>query len=150
MTTSDPDPFISVPKMEHGLPPDEVVRRLTRAVRGMGVAERRKAAALVAMEVNHLYRETGHVSVEQLAEEKFGIERRETRELLRAGRALLCLRAIDAALDEGRLTWRHVLILVRYATAQTEDAWLQRSQSLSYPDLLALAKRSREGEVPPA
>ena len=56
---------------------------------------------------------------------RFGMSRREARELLAAGKSLQDLPLIDDAFAEGRLCWSKVRELVKVACPRHEDRWLE-------------------------
>ena len=64
------------------------------------------------------------------------------------GRAMRELPAIDCAFREGRLFWTQVRELVRVATAETEDEWIEWAIGRSARQIARQVARRRKGERP--
>ncbi len=142
------EPIQSETAMLPGLPTEEVVRRLSQAVRREETWQRVLAFYLVEMEVRRLYQCLGHGSTVHYAEVRLGVDRRRTAELLRVGHKLLELAEVDRAFCAGKIGWAKVLVLARVASPQHEAAWLERALTLDCRALAGLARRSREGGPP--
>ncbi|MEW6747786.1 MAG: AAA family ATPase, partial [Planctomycetota bacterium] len=76
------------------------------------------------------------------------ISRREARELIGTGKALLELDEIDAALRSGRISWTKARLLTRIATKETETAWLERALASNCADLEREVATAKKGERP--
>ena len=105
---------------------------------------------LVELEDRRLYQACGHASTVSFAEHELELDRRRTGELIRIGRKLLELPAIDAAFLAGLLGWSKLLLLTRVAVQAHDEAWLARAQALTCRDLAREVKLSRPGRPPRA
>ncbi|MEW6742168.1 MAG: HNH endonuclease [Planctomycetota bacterium] len=112
-------------------------RQMTKAARGGDVCRRVLAFNLAEMEKRKLYYFGGYTSTVQYAVLRLQISRREARELIVTGSALLELDEIDAALRSGRISWTKARLLTRIATKETETAWLERALVSNCADLEA-------------
>ncbi|MEW6747927.1 MAG: hypothetical protein AB1486_34850 [Planctomycetota bacterium] len=112
-------------------------RQMTKAARGGDVCRRVLAFNLAEMEKRKIYYFGGYTSTVQYAVLRLLISRREARELIVTGRALLELDEIDAALRSGRISWTKARLLTRIATKETETAWLERALASNCADLEA-------------
>ena len=79
---------------------------------------------------------------------RFGISRREARELFAAGMALADLPVIDEAFREAGLCWSKVRELVKVAVAQHDAAWLRRARDLRIDELALEVRLAKRGEPP--
>jgi Holliday junction DNA helicase RuvB len=134
--------------LQEGLPIQEVERRIGVAVASAGLRHRVVAFYLRDVHERGLHQLAGHRTVVNYAVSRFGISRREARELFAAGRALDDLPVIDAAFREGRLCWSKVRELVKVAVPQHEAAWLQRAHALRIDELALEVRLARPGEPP--
>ncbi len=89
--------------LQEGLPLKEVERRIGVAVASAGLRHRVIAFYLRDVHERGLHQLAGHRTVVNYAVSRFGISRREARELFKAGMALADLPDIDEAFREGRL-----------------------------------------------
>ena len=126
----------------------EVERRIGVAVASAGLRHRVIAFYLRDIHERGLHQLAGHRSVVNYAVSRFGISRREARELFMAGMALADLPAIDAEFREGRLCWSKVRELVKVAVAQYDAAWLEHAQSVRIDELALEVRLARKGDAP--
>jgi Holliday junction DNA helicase RuvB len=91
---------------------------------------------------------SGYPTTPQYAAHRFGMSRREARDLLAAGKALVELPEIDRAFAEGRLCWSKVRELVKVAVGQHEERWLDTALRLHIDELALEVKLSRKGDPP--
>ncbi|MDP2310847.1 MAG: HNH endonuclease signature motif containing protein [Pseudomonadota bacterium] len=70
-------------------------------------------------------RALGYATLAEYADTALDLDPRVARDLLRIGRKLDELPVIDAAMSSGHLSWTKARELVRFATADTEAAWVQ-------------------------
>ncbi len=124
--------------LQEVLPLKEVERRIGVAVTSAGLRHRVVAFYLRDVHERGLHQLAGHRTVVNYAVSRFGISRREARELFKAGMALADLPAIDEAFREGQLCWSKVRVLVKVAVAQ-HDAERRRqvAQCATHPTRLA-------------
>jgi Holliday junction DNA helicase RuvB len=134
--------------LQEGLPLKEVERRIGVAVASAGLRHRVVAFYLRDVHERGLHQLAGHRSVVNYAVSRFGISRREARELFTAGMALADLSDIDEAFREGRLCWSKVRELVKVAVAQHDTAWLEHAQSIRIDELALEIRLARKGDPP--
>ena len=71
-----------------------------------------------------LFRPLGYASVEEYSAAVLDLTARQTRELLRIGRALPGLPLLSATMEAGELDWTKARELVRVLTPDNEEAWI--------------------------
>ncbi len=134
--------------LQDGLPLEEIERRVGIAIVSAGL--RHRAVAFYLRDINErgLYQLRGHRTAVHYAIARFGISRREARELLAAGLALADLPVIDEEFREGRLCWSKVREVVKVAVSQHDAAWLERAKSLRIDELALEVRLAKRGEPP--
>jgi hypothetical protein len=105
---------------------------------------RRFLHALVALDASGLYRNLGFSSGPHYAEATFGFEHVYTWELLRVGRALADLPAVDRGFTDGVLSWSAVREITRVAERGTEEDWIRFAREHSVRRLRAEVQSARE------
>ena len=95
-----------------------------------------------------LHQLAGHRSVVQYAMRCFSMSRRDARDLLAAGRALYDLPLIDQAFAEGRLCWSKIRELIKVASDQYEQRWLETALELRIDELALEVRLARAGGPP--
>ncbi|MHC4141046.1 MAG: Holliday junction branch migration DNA helicase RuvB [Planctomycetota bacterium] len=134
--------------LEEGLPFEEVEQRIGLAYAAAGLKHRVVAFYLRDLDARGLEQLGGCCTTAQYAAHRFGMSRREARDLLAAGKALVDLPEIDRAFAEGRLCWSKVRELIKVATAQHEQKWLETALRLHTDELALEVKLSRQGDPP--
>ena len=134
--------------LQEGLPMKEVERRIGVAIASAGRQHRVAAYFLRDVHQRGLHQLAGHPTVVNYAVGRFGISRREARELFAAGMALADLPVIDEAFREAGLCWSKVRQLVKVAVAQHDAAWLQRARELRIDELALEVRLAKRGEPP--
>jgi Holliday junction DNA helicase RuvB len=140
-----------VPKvlaLEEGLPFDKVEQRIGIAYAAAGLRHRVVAFYLQDVDARRLHQLAGFKSTPRYAMARFGMSRREARELLAAGKALQDLPLIDDAFAEGKLCWSKVRELIKIATPRHEDRWLEVALRLPIDQLSLEVRLARAGEAP--
>ena len=69
------------------------------------------------------------------AEQRLGMKKSKAYELLATGKSLAGLPRLDQAFAEGRLSWSKVRRIARIATADTEQAWIERARGASHGEV---------------
>src|SRR5262250_3332765 len=131
---------------------EEAWRRLHEQLRG--IAKRR--AALDAEEIRCLrqayamkmWKRLGHATMYEYLERELGYGPQAGVERLRIALALAELPGIETALTEGKLAYSAVRELTRVATADTEQAWLDRARGKNLREIEALVSGRRRGGRP--
>jgi Holliday junction DNA helicase RuvB len=134
--------------LEAGLPFEDVQRRIGLAYAAAGLKHRVVAFYLADIDARGLHQLDGCRSAAQWAAHRFGMGRREARDLLAAGRALKDLPEIDRAFDKGKLCWSKVRELIRVAVPEHEGKWLELALRLHTDELHLQVQRSKKGEPP--
>ncbi len=144
-----PDETFELPlTLTGGLSAEEADRRVAVAVRAGDIGARAMAFYLADLADRGAYQQLGFATIELYAETRYHIRPPTTRGYIAAGRALLDLPAIDHAFREGRLFWTQVRELVRVATPETEDEWIEWAIGRSARQIAAQVARRRKGERP--
>ena len=134
--------------LQDGLPLEEIERRVGIAIVSVGLRHRAVAFYLRDIHQRGLHQLRGHRTAVHYAIARFGISRREARELLAAGLALADLPVIDREFREGRLCWSKVREVVKVAVTQHEAAWLERAKSLRIDELALEVRLAKCGDPP--
>lgn len=108
------------------------------------------ATLLVEFAEGRLYRQLGYASVINYADVALGLSPRVTRDWLALGRAIVDLPVLSAALQAGVIDWTKARELVRVATPETEQAWVERAQNVSCRAIESEVAHALVGELPPA
>ena len=77
-----------------------------------------------------------------------GIDHREAREARRVSRCLEDLPQLRKAAEEGAVDWASLREIVRKASPETEERWLQLAHNLNYRKIARIVSRTRVGEIP--
>lgn len=147
-TTTAGQAVIEEHTLREGLSLDEVERRIGIAYATAGLNHRVVAYYLWDVEVRGLHQLRGHRTVARYATARFGMSRREARDLLAAGRALQDLTAIDDAFAEGRLCWSKVRELIKVAVPEHEERWLELALCSRIDELILAVRLAKKGEPP--
>ena len=134
--------------LEAGLPFEDVQQRIGLAYAAAGLKHRVVAFYLADVDARGLHQLDGCSSTAQWAAHRFGMSRREARDLLAAGKALVELTEIDRAFAEGKLCWSKVRELIRVAVPEHEQKWLDLALRLHTDDLRLQVKLSKKGQPP--
>jgi hypothetical protein len=134
--------------LEEGLPFAEVEQRIGTAWAAAGLRHRVVAFYLQQVDARGLYQLAGFNSTVRYGMARYGMSRREARELLAAGKALQDLPLIDDAFAEGELCWSKVRELVKVAVAQHEQRWLDLARQLPIDRLTLEVRLAKAGEPP--
>ena len=153
---SDDDPAANTDRVEipdlfvlrEGLSGEETHRRIAHAYAKGGMTHRVVAFYLRDTEERGLHQLFGCRTAVQYAVSCFGMSKREARDLLTAGRALAGLPAIDEAFCGGRLCWSKVRELVKVATPETDDRWLEAAMEQKIEALTLTVRLAKKGEAP--
>ena len=146
---NDPSETFEFPlKLVGGLSAEEADRRVALAVRAGDVGARSLAFYLADFADRGAHQQLGFHSVELYAETRYHIRPPTTRQYVAAGRALLELPGIDREFRRGGLFWSQVRELIRVATAETEDEWVEFARGRTARQIAAEVARRRKGERP--
>ncbi len=138
---------VTVELME-GLPLHELHARLLLCLNLRETGTRGLAFFLADMDRRGLHQSTGHRTTAHYAEGHLEMSRRHAQELIKVGKALRDLPAIDLAFGEGRLSWSKLAMLARVATPEHEQAWLERAESATCRELGLAVRLAKHGSPP--
>lgn len=99
---------------------------------------RRVVGQLAAFLRRRGHQRLGFARLGDYTRERLGLGAREVRELARVATRLEALPALANAFEAGVLSWAHVRVLTRVATADDVPAWVQRASELTVRELSAL------------
>ena len=134
--------------LDEGLPLDQVEHWIGLGYGLSAVGHRVVAFYLRDVDHRRLYHLAGCPSTVRYASSRFGMSRSEARELLAAGHALRDLRKVDEAFAQGELCWSKVRLLVRVASVEHEERWLDLAKRLSIDELALEVKLAQKGDPP--
>lgn len=132
------------------LPVEELRSKLISANRATDVGHRELAFYLSDMDARRVQQALGYPSTVAFAVKCLGMSRRQARDLLAVGKALVPLARIDAAFGDGVLSWTQTRLLAKVATPATEAAWIERAARVSCADLEREVAVSEPGAPPRA
>ncbi|MBX3468112.1 MAG: hypothetical protein KF878_14670 [Planctomycetes bacterium] len=141
-----------LPKAELEARLDEA-RRIDAQLAAVARRERKATAELAYLlsyaERQEVHRALGHARIGQYAVGRgFVSSDRKCRELIDLVRQLERLPRLRVAFREGEVAWTKARTVARVATAETEDAWLERAQTRTSRQLEVLVAEAR-GEAAP-
>ncbi|MHC4219857.1 MAG: hypothetical protein ACYSU7_15555, partial [Planctomycetota bacterium] len=134
--------------LQEGLPFKEVEQRIGAAYAAAGLRHRVIAFYLQEVDARGLHQLAGFQSTPRYGMARFGMSRREARELLAAGKALQDLPLIDDTFARGELCWSKVRELIKVVVPQHEERWLEVARRLPIDQLTLEVRLVRRGEPP--
>ena len=134
--------------MIDGLAAEEVDEHLGRYLRLHDIGHRGLAFYLCEMQERRLHQSFGYSSTTEYALHRHALSARRTRELLHAGAQLRELVVVDEAFCRQELTWSKVVLLLRVASAEHEQAWLDRAKALGISELKREVRLAKRGGPP--
>ncbi len=135
-------------KLVHGLPVDQVVRKIHEGHRTKDVGNRVLAFFLNEMEERKLFHHLGFSSAFHFARTSLCLSKTKIYELLQVGRRLRELGEIDERFLNNELSWSQVRLIVRVAEKTTEKAWIKEARESTLKDLALSVKRAEPGGAP--
>ena len=76
------------------------------------------------------------------------LSRKAAREMRRVARDLLALPVLSAAAEVGEIGWSHLREVVRVATPDTEEAWLETARTCRWRVFHRLVRQAEPGDLP--
>lgn len=135
------DPTTPDLSLEPGLEIEEIEKRLVASADSYHGAERHISFYLREVEKRNLYVERGFSSMCDFSSNLLNFGRRKTQYLLFIARRLDGLPLITADLDDGEVGWTKVREIVKVATPETQEEWLDKAKRLSCRELEKLVKK---------
>ena len=132
---------LSQPRLEPGLPIDQIEALLCEAAERHHLEERNIAYLLSEIQARGLYKERGFSTIGDYAMELAGIKPRKAQYLVFIASRLAKLPQIRQAFDSGELSWTKAREIAGVATPDTEAEWLEKARLLTNRDLEREARR---------
>ena len=129
--------------LEPGLDIEEIEKRLVVSADRFHSEERHIAFYLREVEKRNLHVERGFSSVCDFSSELIDFSRRKTQYLLFIARRLDSLPLIAGALDDGEVGWTKVREIVKVATPETQEEWLDKAKRSSRRELEKIVKKKQ-------
>jgi hypothetical protein len=129
-------------------PAEDLHTRLLAARAEYRRSERDLAVLLADLADRRLFLDLGHASVHAYGAAVLDLTPRHTAALVRIGRRLPELPALDAAFASAEIGWTKAREVVAVASPDTEAAWLDRARTLSSRDLERHVAAARDGSPP--
>jgi hypothetical protein len=133
--------------LEAGLEIEEIEKRLVTTSKRYDFAARTIAYYLLEVEERNLYKKRGFSSIYDFADKLIEMNRRTTQSLLTIVRRLEALPAIAAVFDSGEIGWTKVREIVKVATPESEQEWLDKVRRLSCRELEKAVRRKSPSSV---
>ena len=134
--------------MFDGLAADRVDDHLARYRRLHDIGHRGMAFYLLEVQERGLHQVFGYESTVEYAQHRHDLDERRTRELLHAGARLRELVLIDEAFCRHEISWSKVILLLRVANEEHEEAWLERARESGVGALKHDVRLARRGGPP--
>ena len=119
-----------------------------QSVGSLSAARLTLGRCLLAIQETRDFKNFGCSSSTHYACAKLGIAKREANEYKRVARALLALPALSLAAEEGRIPWGKLREIVRVASPETDDFWLELSKKFTDNQIQALVSKTPYGCIP--
>ncbi len=95
----------------------------------------RTAYYLLQIQEHRIHKKLGFSNLGEYAAEYAGLTARQAREFVEIGRKLPRFPEVEAALQEGRLSWSQARLITRRADPEQQRYWVEQAQSLSAQSL---------------
>ena len=119
-----------------------------RAVGTLTACKLTLGRCLLAIEETKDFKKFGCSSSTHYAVAKLGVNRKEANDCKRVARELLRLPELSLAAEEGRISWGKLREIVRKASPETEEFWLQLAQKYNDQQIQMLVSKTPPGAVP--
>jgi HNH endonuclease len=103
---------------------------------------------LLAMEHTLLYKKFGLSGSVNFARQCLGLSLREARDLRRVASELQALPRLTVAAQQGEISWSQLREVVRKASSETEELWLELCRKLTSHEIQKLVALTPDGGVP--
>ena len=133
--------------MLESLSPGDLFQLTQRVISTLGVSRLLLGRCLLTIDTTDVAGEVGCSGSIHFAG-LHGIDHREAREARRVSRCLEDLPQLRKAAEEGAIDWASLREIVRKATPETEERWLQLAQNLNYRKIARIVSRTQVGEMP--
>jgi Holliday junction DNA helicase RuvB len=134
-------------ELKEGISAEELDLIARNGARIEGLGARATAFALAGL-ADGGCEQLGYSSTTRYAEIQLGQAPTTARERVAIGRALRDLPALQAALDDERVSWSQVRAVARVATAETDAAWAAWAKGRTARETAAHCKSREKGQLP--
>ena len=119
-----------------------------RAVGTLTACKLTLGRCLLAIEETGDFKKFGCCSSTHYAVAKLGVNRKEANDRKRVARELLRLPELSLVAEEGRISWGKLREIVRKASPETGEFWLQLAQKYNDQQIQMLVSKTPPGAVP--
>ena len=119
-----------------------------RAVGSLTTSKLTLGRCLLAIQETRDFKNFGCSSSTHYACAKLGMSRREANECKRVARALMPLPELTFAAEEGRIAWGKLREIVRVASPETDEFWLELSKRYTDNQIQILVSKTPHGCIP--
>jgi hypothetical protein len=127
---------------------DRVHRTLKRIAKARALLDSQEAAALREAQRIRLWERFGYTSLVDYMERELGYSARSAVDRLRVANAIEALPQVEAALDQGTLSFSAARRLVPIMRADNQEAWLEATQDKSVREIEAMVSGHKPGDMP--
>jgi hypothetical protein len=123
-------------------------RTLKRISKARALLDAQEAAALREAQRIRLWEQFGYTSLVDYMEHELGYTARSAVERLRVAKAIEELPAVEAALEQGALSFSGARELTRIVTPATQEAWLDAAQDKNVRQIEEMVSGHKLGDLP--
>ena len=127
---------------------ERIHRTLKRIAYARAQLDAREAAALREAQRLRLWEQFGYTSLVDYMERELGYTPRAAVERLRVANAIEVLPQVEAALEQGALSFSGARELARIVTPETQAAWLDATQDKNVRQIEELVSGHKPGDLP--
>ena len=127
---------------------ERIHRTLKRIANARALLDAREAAALRESHRIRLWEQFGYTSMVDYMERELGFTARSAVERLRVANAIEVLPQVEAALEQGALSFSGARELARIVTPETQEAWLEATQDKNVRQIEELVSGHKPGDLP--
>ncbi len=127
---------------------ERIHRTLKRISKARALLDAQEAAALREAQRIRLWEQFGYTSLVDYMERELGYTARSAVERLRVANAIEELPAVEAALEQGTLSFSGARELTRIVTPETQAAWLDAAQDKNVRQIEEMVSGHRPGDLP--
>ena len=127
---------------------ERVHRTLKRVAKARALLDSNEAAALREAQRIRLWEQFGYTSLVDYMERELGYTARAAMDRLRVANAIEELPQVEAALEQGLLSFSGARALAPVVTPKTEAAWLEKTQDMNVRQIEELVSGHKRGDLP--
>jgi len=127
---------------------ERIHRALKRISKARASLDAQEASALREAQRIRLWEQFGYTSLVDYMERELGYTTRSAIERLRVANAIEELPTVEAALEQGTLSFSGARELTRIVTPETQDAWLEATQDKNVRQIEEMVSGHKPGDLP--